>query len=196
MKIERHPFGEYLPPSVRGMIIGSFPIGKFTDPKRSHEIKPHEFKFFFGGEKNLLWKLISHARNREIQETNDIVALLNELKLGVGDLIVSCRRKNGGASDSDLYDIEFNHNLINVIRKNKIQELYFTSKKVEAWFNKLFPDTGDLKKILLISPSAQTLRALGRNGRYLDWKKEHPDKKAIEFLYDDYKRIFSRINRK
>lgn len=196
MKVEHHPFGEFIPRDAQGMIIGSFPIGKFTDPARSHEIKSHEFKFFFGGEKNLLWKLISHARKWDIHETKDIVEMLEDLKLGVGDVIVSCRRKNGGASDSDLYEIQFNHELLKVIRKHKIKILYFTSKKVESWFNQLFPETTDLEKILLISPSAQTLRAIGKNPRYQEWKLKYPDKKGLEFLYHDYKRVFSRINRK
>ena len=193
MKVELHPFGEFLPRNPRGMLIGSFPIGKFTDPDRFHEIKPHEHQFFFGGERNLLWRLIGQARKKEITRKEDIIDLLDELGLGVGDVIRSCRRKNGGASDSDLFDIEFNHDLIGVIRKNKIGTVYFTSKRVESWFNKLFPESVDLKKVCLVSPSSQTLRAIGRNPEYLAWKKKHPDCPAMDFLSDSYHRIFSGI---
>ena len=196
MTVEFHPYGDFIPKKVKGMIIGSFPIAKFSNPKRSLEIKPHEFNFYFGGEKNLLWKLLAHARKKEIHHVSDIVQMLEEMELGIGDVIKSCRRKDGGASDSDLYDIEFNHELIEKIRTYKIKTLYFTSRKVENWFNKLFPESEDLIKISLISPSAQTLRALVRNPLYLKWKEKHPLKKPMDFLYADYVRIFSRLNRK
>lgn len=192
---EKHPYGEFIPKNASGMIIGSFPIGKFTNPKRHHEIKAHEFDFFFGGEKNLLWKLISQVVKKEIRSREDVEAMLNELGLGVGDVIESCVRKNGGASDSDLLQISFNLKLLDVIRAHKIETLYFTSKKVEQWFNRLFPDTTDLKKFCLISPSAQTLRSLGSNQNFQKWKVKNPDRKGIEFIYAEYKRVFSRIKR-
>jgi G:T/U-mismatch repair DNA glycosylase len=194
--IESHPYGDFIPKKAQGMIIGSFPIGKFTNPKRSHEIKSNEFNFFFGGEKNLLWKLLAHARKKELHQVSDIIQMLEELGVGIGDVIKSCRRKNGGASDSDLYQIEFNHELLQKIRRNKIKTLYFTSRKVETWFNQMFPETDDLKKISLISPSAQTLRSLVKNPIYLKWKLKHPFKKPLDFLFADYKRVFSRLNRK
>lgn len=196
MTIEFHPYGEFIPKKVQGMIIGSFPIGKFSNPKRSPEIKAHEFDFFFGGEKNLLWKLLAHARNKELRKVSDIIQMLEEMELGIGDVIKSCKRKDGGGSDSDLYEIEFNIELMKKIRQHDIKNLYFTSRKVEKWFNHLFPESDDLKKISLISPSAQTLRSLVKNPLYLKWKEKHPQKRPKDFLFADYDRIFSRLNRK
>lgn len=195
MAIERHPYGEFIPKQATGMIIGSFPIGKFTDPNRRHEINAHEFDFFFGGQKNLLWKLISQAVDTKINSKADVIKMLTDLKLGVGDVIKSCSRKNGGASDSDLLQISFNLELIDVIKAHKIKTLYFTSKKVEHWFNRLFPNTSELKKVSLISPSAQTLRSLGANERYQKCKEKYPHRKGIDFIYAEYRKVFSRINR-
>ncbi len=172
------------------MIIGTFTIGKFTDPKRKQEIKAHEFDFFFGGEKNLLWKLLGSVFNLPVKTREDIIKLLINNKLAIGDLILSCSRKNGGASDSDLYDIKWNEDLINVIRKNNISKLYFTSKKVENSFEKLFPDTDDLIKITLISPSAQSVRALTKRVDFSNWVKAHPSTPKFEFILLDYKRKF------
>lgn len=195
MTLEHHPYQEFIPENPQGMIIGSFPIGKFTNPSRKHEIKPHELMFFFGGEKNLLWRLISHARGLEIHGVQDIINMLNEMGIGVGDVIKSCRRKNGGASDSDLFDIKYNFDLINVIRENRIKTVYFTSRKVEARFNKLFPESHDLKKVSLISPSSQTLRAIGRNPEFQKWREKNKDARAMDFVYLSYKKVFSRLNR-
>lgn len=184
---EKHPYGEFIPKNAKAMIIGTFPIGKFTDPKRKVEIKPHEFDFYFGGEKNLLWKLLGAVFNLPVKSREDIIKLVTKKQLAIGDLILSCSRKNGGASDSDLYDIKWNSDLINVIRKNNIVKLYFTSKKVEISFKKLFPDSHDLIKITLISPSAQSVRSLSKRVDFSNWVKAHPDAPKFEFILQDYR---------
>lgn len=187
---EKHPYGEFIPKNARAMIVGSFPIGKFTDPKRKEEIKSHEFDFFFGGEKNLLWKLLGAVFNHPVKSKEDIQKLLTNKKLAVGDLIVSCRRKKGGASDSDLYDIIWNTELLDVIRKNKIRKLYFTSKQVETWFAKLFPESDDLRKITLISPSAQSVRSLVKRPDFKTWLAANSELPKFEYILQDYRRKF------
>lgn len=193
--IETHPYGEFIPSRPKAMIIGTFPIGKFSHPERRHEIKPHEFNFFFGGEKNLLWKLLAHAFKKELRTTADIIFMLKEHGLAIGDVIKSCRRENGGGSDSDLFDIVWNKPLLAKIRKHNIKILFFTSRKVEKWFNQLFPETDDLKKISLISPSGQSIRGLARNQAFIRWRLKHPDEKAVEFIYAEYRKIFLRFLR-
>lgn len=188
---EHHPYGEFIPKNANAMIIGSFPIGKFSNPKRSHEIKKHEFDFFFGGEKNLLWKLLGAVFGMPVTSKSEIKKLLAKQQIGVGDVIRSCKRKVGGASDTDLYDIEWNVELINVIRKNKIERLYFTSRKVESWFNRLFKDTDDLIKISLISPSGQSVRSITRREDFKAWEKSHKDAPKVDFILHDYRLKFN-----
>lgn len=188
---EQHPYGEFIPKNADSMLIGSFPIGKFSDPKRRHEIKEHELDFFFGGEKNLLWKLLGNVFAMPVKTPEQVRKLLRAHKLGIGDVIRSCKRKKGGGSDTDLYDIEWNEKLIEVIRKNKIRTLYFTSKKVESWFNKLFKDTDDLNKISLISPSGQSVRSLSRREDFKQWKIKNPEASSLEFIQHDYRLKFN-----
>lgn len=194
MTREHHPYGEFIPKNARAMIIGSFPIAKFTDPKRASEIGPLDKDFFFGGEKNLLWKLLGDVFNMPVDTTPQIKALLKQKGLAIGDVIRSCVRKNGGASDSDLYDIEWNHELIKSIRKQQIQTLYFTSKKVELWFNKLFPETQDLVKVTLISPSAQSVRSLFTRTDFKQWVEDNPLLKKYEYILRDYRIKFESIS--
>lgn len=175
------------------MIVGSFPIGKFSNPKRRHEIKPHEFDFPFGGEKNLLWKLLGEVFNKKLTSKEEIVKLLVSKKIALGDVIKSCRRKDGGGSDSDLYDIIWNKELIKVINDNNIKKIFFTSKKVESWFNKLFPDSDHLEKITLISPSAQSVRSLHKHPDYEKWHKHHPDERRYDFILFYYRAKFKTI---
>lgn len=172
------------------MIIGSFPIGKFSDPSRRHEIRPHEFDFFFGGERNLLWKLLGDTFGAELRTKDAIVKLLTEKKIGVGDVVRSCVRNEGRASDKDLLEIEWNTDLIRDIRKKNIELLYFTSKTVERWFYRLFPEARDIQAITLISPSAQSVRALGSRSDFRDWRRKHPHTPAYAFILKTYKKAF------
>jgi G:T/U-mismatch repair DNA glycosylase len=188
---EFHPYGEFIPPLAHSMIIGSFPIGKFTRPSRRHEIKKHEIDFFFGGEKNLLWKLLGSVFETDLSSKEAIVNLLKKEGIAIGDVIKSCHRKNGSASDADLYDIEWNTSLLDTIKRHGIKKVFFTSKKVEVWFNKLFPDTPYLEKITLISPSAQSVRALGHRSDFLEWQKNNPQTNKFEFILLFYRKIFN-----
>lgn len=172
------------------MIIGSFPIGKFTNPDRKNEIKEHEYDFFFGGEKNLLWKILAEVFGVTFSKKEDIKKFLTTQKIAVGDVVKSCVRKRGRGSDSDLVEIEWNEKLLEVLQKHNIKKVYFTSKKVEVWFNRLFPDSGSVEKITLISPSAQSLRSLSRMPGFKEWVKRYPDEKKIRFIVDDYLKKF------
>lgn len=187
--LEQHPYGEFIPPQAEAMIVGSFPIAKFSNPELRSEIKPHEYDFFFGGEKNLLWRLLGRCFAKELRSTQDVMAMLTEQRLAMGDVIKACERKNNGSSDSDLIKIHWNHNLLAIIKENRIQKIYFTLKKVEQWFNKLFPHH-QLQSVTLISPSAQSFRALGRNPQYLKWKKQHPQGKSLDFIFEQYRGHF------
>ncbi len=187
---EIHPYGEFIPKKPRGMIIGSFPIGKFTHQGRRHEINAQEIDFFFGGERNLLWKLLSDVFQRPMKTKKEIKEVLEEEGLGVGDVIKSCKRTKGGASDSDLYDIEWNESLLKKIEKHKIQKVYFTSKQVARWFNRLFPNTNQLIKITLISPSSQSMRGLVKNKEFVAWKKLNPNTVSYEFILNNYRSNF------
>lgn len=173
------------------MIIGSFPIGKFSHPERRNEIKSNEIDFFFGGETNLLWRLIGDTFGRKLNSKKDIVQFLKVEKIGMGDVILSCVRHNGGGSDKDLQKIEWNTDLLTLIKKNKIKRLYFTGKGVEKWFHKLFPDA-NLEMITLISPSAQSARALGGSPHFRAWRKLNPQASFYQFILRSYKKAFQR----
>jgi hypothetical protein len=59
--LEIHPYGNFNVPASDTYIIGSFPIEKFTRLDMNKEIKPNEINFFYGGEKNRLWKILSQV---------------------------------------------------------------------------------------------------------------------------------------
>lgn len=188
--IEIHPYGEFIPPNARWMIIGSFPIGKFTNPKKRSQIGNHEMDFFFGGEKNLLWKLLGKCFEKDLSTKQDVVSFLMDKKIAMGDVIKSCHRKGGGSSDKDLEKIVWNQGLLKEIENHRIKKIFFTSRQVEIWFNKLFPDTQNLEKVTLISPSGQSIRALPRRPDYRAWEKFHRGEPKFNFILEDYRSKF------
>jgi G:T/U-mismatch repair DNA glycosylase len=188
--LERHPYGEFMPKLPRSMIIGSFPIGKFTNPLRRQEIKPHELDFFFGGEKNLLWRLLGDCFKTSLKNKSQIIELLEREGIALGDVISACRRRQGRASDADLYDIHWNQDLLARINQHGIKKVYFTSRQVEKWFIKLFPQH-ELQCQLLLSPSAQSARSIGGMPDYKSWRLSHPQQPLYAFILQQYLLILS-----
>jgi G:T/U-mismatch repair DNA glycosylase len=168
------------------MFIGSFPIGKFTDPRRRGEIGPRDIDFFFGGERNLLWRLLGECFNCRLDSPTAIMEFLELKGIAVGDVIRSCRRKEGRASDVDLYDIQWNTELLQIIEAHHISQVYFTSRRVELWFNRLFPQH-KFNSVCLISPSAQSVRGLTRQSDYQEWKRQHPEGRGYDYILQRYK---------
>jgi G:T/U-mismatch repair DNA glycosylase len=173
------------------MIMGSFPIGKFSNPKRRHEIKPHEIDFLFGGEGNQLWKLLGKSFDVTLDTKEKIIAFLEKERISIGDVIVSCRRKKGSGNDSDLYDIEWNPDLHDIIKKNKFKRIYFTSKSVYHWYVKHIGRVEGPEEIFLLSPSANGVRSIPRLKEYQEWEKTvDMEKKTSVFRELFYKKIF------
>jgi len=188
--VEDHPYGIFVPPRASKMIIGTFPIGKFTNPKRRHEIKEHEFDFYYGGEMNHLWKVLALTFNTELSNKEQIVSFLEKEKIAMADVIESCQREDGRADDSKLKNIKWNTELHQSIIQNKIKSLYFTSKQVEKWFHRHIGSVEGVKETVLVSPSGSGLRSIGRNQDFKDWQAQKPGRTATEYRIYAYKRDF------
>lgn len=190
---EFHPYGEFIPKNVQGLIIGTFPIRKFTARLMS-EIKPHEIDFHYGGEGNQLWKLLGASFELELTSKEAIQSFLEKQKLGVGDLIRSCRRKNQSSLDKDLYDIEWNTNLIELIQKHEIKNLYFTGKGVRQWFDRYILKPANFKPncelITLLTPASTGARAIGNMEEYKRYKDANPLASTFDFRLEFYRSLF------
>jgi len=193
LKQEQHPYGEYLSKKTYALIIGSFPIGKFTHPERRSEIKAHEIDFYYGGEGNHLWKLLGKIFQTDLSTKEQIVHFLEENNLSMADVIRSCKRKNGSGNDADLYDIEWNTGLHDFILQNHFKKIYFTSKKVYHWYTKHIGRVEGPEEIILLSPSANGIRAIPKMAEYQEWLKgvdETLEKKTLLFREWFYKKAF------
>jgi len=190
---ETHPYGEYLSKKTQSLIIGSFPIGKFTDPKRRSEIKDHEIDFYYGGEGNHLWKLLGKVYQTNLSNKEEIVQFLEKNAISMADVIKSCRRQKGSGNDADLYDIEWNTGLHDFIVNNHFKKIYFTSKKVYHWYIKHIGRVEGPEEIVLLSPSANGVRAIPKMAGYQAWLNEIDeslDKKTLLYREWFYKNAF------
>ncbi|MFI5391443.1 MAG: hypothetical protein ACHQYQ_08785, partial [Bacteriovoracales bacterium] len=147
MNIEFHPYGVFIPKAAHSIIVGSFPIAKFTQGKK---LKEGEVDFFYGGERNQLWKLLSICFKRDLKTKKQIIDFLEEKGIALGDVIASCQRKKNGSLDSDLLNCTYFTELGDIIKKNSIKKIYFTSLKVQSIFQKKIGSLRCVEEVLLL----------------------------------------------
>lgn len=189
--VEYNPYKPFIPRHAVKIIIGNFPIGKFTNPERHHERKNHEFDFYYGGANNRLWNLIGNCFGVELKNPGSIKNFLTKHHIAIADILLSCRRINGSALDTHLYDKTYNNELKKIIEKKQFTELIFTSKHVHQEFKKhigLFPD---IHHTILYSPSPNAVRGLVKNKEYLAMRRRNPKLTVMEFRMMKYKQVFS-----
>lgn len=189
--IEYHPYKPFIPPQSKKLIIGNFPIGKFSNPSRFHERKVGEIDFYYGGSSNKFWKLMSQCFGLPLNNMTIIKKFLKDHHFALADILLSCRRVNGSALDTALYDKTYNTDLAKIIEKEDFQELLFTSRHVYTQFRKHIGKFPEIKQTILISPSPTAVRGLGKNREYLELKKKRSNLSIEEFRLMKYKQIFS-----
>lgn len=190
--VEYHPYKPFIPKNTKKLIVGNFPIGKFSNPERFHEQKSHEMDFYYGGATNKLWRLMSSVFNEDLTSIAKIKKFLTKEHLGLADILLSCRRVGGSALDTALYDKTYNTELAELIKKHQFDELYFTSKHVYSEFRKHIGKFPEIKHTILISPSPTAVRGLVKNREYLELLKKNPGMLVEEFRLLKYKQVFQR----
>jgi hypoxanthine-DNA glycosylase len=189
--LEHHPYKPFLPPHADKLIIGNFPIGKFSNPERIHEQKKGEMNFYYGGASNKFWRLMEKAFEVELKNLTSIKKFLTEHGFAMADILSSCRRVGGSALDTALYDKTYNHELKNIIEKKNFREFFFTSKHVASEFKKHIGRFPEIKHTILISPSPTAARGLVKNREFLALKEINPALTIEEFRIMKYKQVFS-----
>jgi len=187
---EYHPYLKFIPDNVQILVVGSFPIGKFTHPQRRSEITVNEIDFFYGGSRNNFWSLVGDCYSVQLNSQEKIKSLLNMKKIGIIDVIYSCIRIEGRADDKSLTSIEFNPEIESVIQAESLEKILFTSQQARLWFHQNWHKPEDLTEVVLPSPSGQATRGIGKTQKYKDWKIKNPTLKVYDFCLTEYKKVF------
>lgn len=150
-EIEIHPFAAFIPQKATVLIIGTFPGREQTQADTEEE------GWFYGAKRNQFWKIISAVYNTELLTKADKQNLFIKQGIGITDILLKVRRKNKNNLDENLEIIEYNDKVIKeILRKQNIITILFTSKYVGKLFSKLFPDIKDFE--FLPSPSPRYAR--------------------------------------
>jgi hypothetical protein len=97
-------------------------------------IHPHDHEMFlvsfFYGNKLSIWKILNEAFPGELGQPISlpgITAFLRKYQIAISDTICECNRKKPTALDSDLIPTKLNYDLVEQIKKSRIEEIFFTS---------------------------------------------------------------------
>ncbi len=135
-----HPFKPIVFQDTKTLILGSFP-----------SIKSIENGFYYAHPQNQFWKILSQISQYPINNRDQKIWLLKELKIGLWDMIQSCQRKN--SLDSSLEDEIINDISAILEHYPSIEKVAFTGRKSQALFEIHFSHL-DIKMIYLPSPSS------------------------------------------
>ena len=128
-------------------MLGSF----VTKPSSSYE-------WFYANGRNQFWPIMQVVYGLEFRTKKQQQKLFTQLEMALADIILFCERRNNSNLDVNLFNITYNTQAIkNIITKNKIKKIFFTSRHVENLFSKVFKDisrmTNEIELICLPSPS-------------------------------------------
>ena len=147
--IERHPFGNFVLPNSRYLLLGSF----VTKPT-------HKYEWFYANGRNQFWPILEEVYKVPLKTKKAQQALFVKLKMAIADIILECERVKSSNLDINLKCLVFNTTAISaILAKNKIEKIFFTSRFVEKLFRKEFKDAiqkyPKIDLITLPSPSSR-----------------------------------------
>ncbi len=147
-----HPFLYFCPPKAKYLLLGSF----CARPQVGYD-------WFYGTKVNQFWSIIESVYNIKLENKEAKQRLFTKLGIAISDVILECDRNAANNSDTSLVNPVFNTKIIsNILKKNKISKIYFSSKFAENLFKRNFGELMDkyisLEFIVLPSPSPRNAR--------------------------------------
>lgn len=130
--IETHPFGNFVPQNAQYLILGSF------TGQRSEEDIFNGYDWFYGTKRNLFWPIIQDVYGLKLINKQQKQELFSRLGIAITDIILSCERKTKSNLDMNLINIVLNDEVANILKNNKIKQIFFSSRFVEKLFRKHF----------------------------------------------------------
>jgi hypoxanthine-DNA glycosylase len=151
--IETHPFGNYVPPNAKYLLLGSFTGNRTED----------SFDWYYGTKRNQFWSILESVYWLELRSKLQKQALMSKLHMAISDIIYQCERRDGSNLDDNLVNIVYNTKAISdILDKYPIEKIFFTSRFVETRYKKEFKDLVKryprIELVTLPSPSPRYAR--------------------------------------
>ena len=128
-----HPYEPYIPEGATKLIIGTMPPFRFCT-SGGRTLHDNDVDFYYGSRDNSFWKLLSEAPGTTLEFVNTTEAvnqrkqLLQELHIGITDIVGSCIHRNGKSDDASLISIEPKPLDKLLLEYPNIEELIYTSR--------------------------------------------------------------------
>ena len=107
--IETHPFGNFIPPNTKYLLLGSFT----TKPS-------DDYLWFYANGRNHFWPIMEVVYGLKLDTKQKQQSLFEKLNMALADIILSCERKSGSNLDNNLTNIAYNIDAVNEIIRGKI----------------------------------------------------------------------------
>jgi hypoxanthine-DNA glycosylase len=158
--IETHPFGNFVPPNAKYLILGSF-TGR--QAVKGTTTTDDAYDWFYGTKRNQFWSILEGVYGIELRNKVSKQELFAKLGIAIADIIYKCERKDNNNLDSNLVNVTYNLKAIAEILENQpIEKILFTSRFVEDRFKMFFKDIvnhhSSVYLITLPSPSPRYAR--------------------------------------
>ncbi|MFA6271167.1 MAG: hypothetical protein WC657_08245 [Candidatus Paceibacterota bacterium] len=156
--LETHPFGNFVPPHAKFLILGSFTTKEAYDSTK----KAAYVWFYSNGGRNQFWPMLEKIYGSSLRTREQMKRLLTDLKMGIADIIYQCERVKKSNLDINLINITYAmDDIAHVLKTNKINKIFFTSRFVEAKFKTNF------KAIISSYPNIELVTLPSPSPRYV-----------------------------
>ncbi len=215
-----HPFKPFLKKETTRIIVGTLPPPRFC----TKEYKEKDVLFCYGSQDGLLWQALDKIYELNLIYNHSEIAVkqrkdfLIKEKLGICDIVDSCKREKIDASDIGMQDVKLRDILGYIKKHTNIDTIIFTGglcKNSPEYFlrkilkensikyhiiNNSIPkihyfeyDNRKIKTISLTSPSNAANRSIGANAYYKDQKQKNENYTTFDFRVEQYEKVFKRV---
>ncbi len=217
MFYHQHPYEIFIPPDAKKLIVGTLPPPRFS----IGELKEKDVDFCYGSCDGLLWPLLDEIFSLSLLYDNSERAVeqrkefLSRQRIGICDIVASCKREKKDASDLGMREIRLRDILAQLHAHPSIKTLLFTGGNSqngpEYLFRKQLKEHGlqlilvrdvlprkhvfsfenrEVTTFSLISPSNAANRAIGSNRAYKTRRRHDPSYSVFQFRLEQYREVF------
>lgn len=212
-----HPYKPFIKEDTTHIIVGTLPPPRFC----TKEYKERDVLFCYGSQDGLLWQCLDKIFKLDLVYDHSDFAIkqrkefLIKNKIGVCDIVDSCKREKIDASDIGMSDVILRDILGYLKSYPNIHTIIFTggnSKNGPEYFlrqvlkkqkikykavsdeipkiNSFKYENRNIKTISLTSPSNAANRYIGSNSEYKRKKALDKNYSTLDFRIEQYKKVF------